>query len=90
MVQGWLQDPCEMINPRLHSDRFNISSVFEPILGRVLGAEGKGEGEGSDSGDESAKEDSRVCRIDHVRNEVIREQLGQERIVEKVCRKREA
>ena len=31
-----------------------------------------------------------VCRIDHVRNEVIREQLGQEGIVEKVCRKREA
>ena len=31
-----------------------------------------------------------VCRIDHVRNEVIREQLGQEGIVDKVCRKREA
>ena len=32
-----------------------------------------------------------VCRIDHVRNKVIREQgLGQEGIVEKVCRKREA
>ena len=31
-----------------------------------------------------------VCRTDHVRNEVIREQLGQEGIVDKVCRKREA
>ena len=32
-----------------------------------------------------------VCRINHVRNEVIREQgLRQEGIVEKVCRKREA
>ena len=32
-----------------------------------------------------------VCRINHVRNEVIREQgLGQEEIVDKVCRKREA
>ena len=28
--------------------------------------------------------------MDHVRNKVIREQLGQEEIVEKVCRKREA
>ena len=30
-----------------------------------------------------------VSSLGHVRKEVIREQLGQEGIVEKVCRKRE-